>query len=128
MELTQHVYQHKVEIDGKPITNQKSSGRCWIFACLNVIRIPFMKHFNLEEFEFSQSYLFFWDKIERCNYMLNNIVKTAKLGEPVDGRLVSFILHVSQLKINETLNLSKKSQLIVQIFCRILQMMAVNGT
>lgn len=93
LELTQHVYQHKVEVDGKPMTNQKSSGRCWIFACLNVIRIPFMKHFNLEEFEFSQSYIFFWDKIERCNYMLNNIVKTAKAGEPVDGRLVSFILH-----------------------------------
>ena len=94
MELIQHVYQHKVEVDGKPMTNQKSTGRCWIFACLNVIRIPFMKHFNLEEFEFSQSYIFFWDKIERCNYMLNNIVKTAKAGEPVDGRLVSFILNV----------------------------------
>lgn len=38
-------------------------GRCWIFSCLNVMRLPFMKKFNIEEFEFSQSYLFFWDKV-----------------------------------------------------------------
>lgn len=78
----------------KPITNQKSSGRCWIFAALNVIRIPVMKHYNIEEFEFSQAYLFFWDKIERANYFLNNIVKTARRNEPVDGRLVCFFLQV----------------------------------
>lgn len=39
-------------------------GRCWIFSCLNVMRLPFMKKFNIEEFEFSQSYLFFWDKVK----------------------------------------------------------------
>lgn len=39
------------------------SGRCWIFSCLNVMRLPFMKKLNIEEFEFSQSYLFFWDKV-----------------------------------------------------------------
>lgn len=38
-------------------------GRCWIFSCLNVMRLPFMKKLNIEEFEFSQSYLFFWDKV-----------------------------------------------------------------
>lgn len=75
------------------MTNQKSSGRCWIFATLNAIRIPFMKAHNLEEFEFSQAYLFYWDKIERCNYFLNNVVETARRNEPVDGRLVSFLLH-----------------------------------
>ncbi|KAI4491605.1 hypothetical protein M0804_002997 [Polistes exclamans] len=52
-----------------------------------------MKQYNLDEFEFSQAYLFFWDKIERCNYFLHNIVKTAKRGESVEGRLVSFLLH-----------------------------------
>lgn len=77
------------------MTNQKNSGRCWIFATLNVIRLPFIKNHNLEEFEFSQGYLFFWDKIERCNYFLHNIVKTARRGEAVDGRLVSFLLQVS---------------------------------
>lgn len=40
------------------------TGRCWIFSCLNVMRLPFMKKFNIEEFEFSQSYLFFWDKVK----------------------------------------------------------------
>ena len=45
------------------MTNQRASGRCWIFACLNCMRIPFMKKQQLEDFEFSQSYLFFWDKV-----------------------------------------------------------------
>ncbi|XP_008554962.1 bleomycin hydrolase [Microplitis demolitor] len=92
IEQTNHVFQHKVS-EVKPVTNQKNSGRCWIFATLNVIRIPFVKQYNLEEFEFSQPYLFFWDKIERCNYFLHNIVKTAKQGEKVEDRLVSFLLH-----------------------------------
>lgn len=90
----------KVEAEGKPISNQKNSGRCWLFATLNVMRLPFAKSLNIEEFEFSQSYLFFWDKIERCNYFLNNIVETTKRGEAVDGRLVSFLLNVSTLLTN----------------------------
>nr|XP_027228842.1 uncharacterized protein LOC113820697 [Penaeus vannamei] len=88
-----HIFTHKVENEGRPVTNQKSSGRCWIFACLNVMRIPFMKACNIDEFEFSQAYLFFWDKIERCNYFLNKMVECAKRGEEVEGRLVSFLLH-----------------------------------
>ncbi|XP_015176808.1 PREDICTED: bleomycin hydrolase [Polistes dominula] len=93
LEETQHVFTHKIDTEGKPMTNQKNSGRCWIFATLNVIRTAFMKQYNLDEFEFSQAYLFFWDKVERCNYFLHNIVKTAKRGESVEGRLVSFLLH-----------------------------------
>ncbi|KAL0818450.1 hypothetical protein ABMA28_008911 [Loxostege sticticalis] len=91
-DATLHVYNIKVESEGKPVTNQESSGRCWLFAALNVMRLPFMKKYNLDEFEFSQSYLFFWDKIERSHYWLNNIVTTAKQGEELDGRLVSFLL------------------------------------
>ncbi|KAM5181732.1 bleomycin hydrolase [Mantella aurantiaca] len=87
-----HVFQHAIPAEGKPVTNQKNSGRCWIFSCLNVMRLPFMKKFNIEEFEFSQSYLFFWDKIERCNYFLNAYVETAHLNEPIDGRLMQFLL------------------------------------
>jgi aminopeptidase C len=48
----------------KPVTNQKSSGRCWLFACLNAMRIPFIKDNNLEDFEFSQGFVFFWDKVK----------------------------------------------------------------
>lgn len=51
-----------------------------------------MKAHNIEDFEFSQAYLFYWDKIERCHYFLNNIIDSAKRGETVDGRLVSFLL------------------------------------
>lgn len=88
-----HIFQHKVESEGKPVTNQKNSGRCWLFAALNCMRIPLMKSLNIDEFEFSQAYLFFWDKIERSNFFLNNIVETAKRNEPIDGRLVSFLLN-----------------------------------
>ncbi|XP_048839191.1 bleomycin hydrolase isoform X2 [Brienomyrus brachyistius] len=89
---TVHIFQHSIPMEGKPITNQKSSGRCWIFSCLNVMRLPFMKKFNIEEFEFSQSYLFFWDKVERCYYFLHAFVETALRNEPVEGRLVQFLL------------------------------------
>ncbi|XP_053562119.1 bleomycin hydrolase [Bombina bombina] len=87
-----HVFQHTIPAEGKPVTNQKNSGRCWIFSCLNVMRLPFMKKFNIEEFEFSQSYLFFWDKVERCYYFLNAFVETAQEKDPIDGRLVQFLL------------------------------------
>ncbi|XP_052870148.1 bleomycin hydrolase isoform X1 [Anopheles cruzii] len=93
LENTQHVFTYKIENEGKPLTNQKSSGRCWVFAALNCIRIPFIKQYNLDEFEFSQAYLFYWDKIERAHYFLNNVIDTAKRGEPVDGRLMSFLLN-----------------------------------
>ena len=53
----------QVKNEIKPVTNQKASGRCWIFACLNVMRLPFAEAKELEDFEFSQSYLFFWDKV-----------------------------------------------------------------
>ncbi|XP_026545888.1 bleomycin hydrolase, partial [Notechis scutatus] len=90
LQSTLQVFQHAVPAEGKPITNQKNSGRCWIFSCLNVMRLPLMKKLNIEEFEFSQSYLFFWDKIERCYYFLHAFIETAQ--EPVDGRLVQFLL------------------------------------
>lgn len=92
LEENVHVYSHKVE-EVKPVTNQKSSGRCWLFAALNVARQPFVKHYNLEDFEFSQAHLFYWDKIERANYFLQNIIMTAKRGEEVTGRTVSYILN-----------------------------------
>jgi bleomycin hydrolase len=54
-----------------------------------------MKKLELEDFEFSQSYVFFWDKIERCNYFLNTVadVFRRETKEEPDGRLVSFLLH-----------------------------------
>ncbi|XP_023322851.1 bleomycin hydrolase-like [Eurytemora carolleeae] len=87
-----HVFNTKVEAEGKPVTNQKNSGRCWIFAALNVMRQPFVKQFNLDDFEFSTAHLFFWDKLERINFFLHNIVLTGRRGEEVTGRTVAFLL------------------------------------
>jgi len=93
LERSSPVFTHKVD-EVKPITNQKSSGRCWIFAALNTIRIPFMKANNLEDFEFSQAYLFFWDKIERSNYFLNTVADIYQRSpkEDANGRLGNFLL------------------------------------
>ncbi len=84
----QHTFSHVVK--GGPITNQKQSGRCWMFAGLNTLRIPVMQRCNLEEFELSQAYQMFWDKFEKANYFLENILET--LREPLDGRLVAWLL------------------------------------
>ena len=73
------------------VTNQKSSGRCWLFAAMNVIRRGLITKLNLEEdFELSQNYLFFWDKLERMNYNLNCVIETRE--EDVNSRLVQHLL------------------------------------
>lgn len=75
-----------------PCTNQKSSGRCWIFAALNMLRRRVIKDNKLpESFEFSQSYLFFFDKLERMNYNLN-LVESLKGFSPFKSRVVQHIL------------------------------------
>ncbi|WP_190971965.1 C1 family peptidase [Bifidobacterium vespertilionis] len=74
-----------VELKQGSITNQERSGRCWMFASLNTLRYELMHKWNLEDFEFSESYLFFYDKLEKANYYLENILKT--LDEPTDSRL-----------------------------------------
>ena len=73
-----------------PVTNQKSSGRCWGFAGLNLFRIYLGRKYNLKKFEFSQSYFMFWDKLEKSNYFLENIIAT--LNEPKDGRLIMHLV------------------------------------
>ena len=50
------------------ITNQKGSGRCWMFSALNVFRAPIIRKYKLKNFEFSQNYLMFWDKLEKANF------------------------------------------------------------
>lgn len=75
-----------VEVDTGKVTDQKRSGRCWLFALLNTLRHDFAKRYDVKDFELSQSYLFFWDKIERANIFFDNIIATA--GKPVDDREV----------------------------------------
>jgi len=72
------------------VTNQKSSGRCWGFAGLNLFRIYLGRKYNLKGFEFSQNYFMFWDKMEKSNYFLESILRSA--NEPRDGRLVMHLL------------------------------------
>ncbi|MBX9922782.1 MAG: C1 family peptidase [Rhabdochlamydiaceae bacterium] len=76
-------------------TSQSQSGRCWIFAVLNLLRIPMAEKHNINDFEFSQSYLFFWDKFEKANYFFENVIDTAK--EPHDSRLVMYLFDSSSL-------------------------------
>jgi bleomycin hydrolase len=71
--------------EGLPVTNQRSSGRCWIFAACNTFRIAIQQKHNIQAFELSQAYLFFWDKVEKANYFLESVLANA--DEPVDGRL-----------------------------------------
>lgn len=77
-------------LDDWGVTNQKQSGRCWMFAGLNLLRVAAMKKMNLKEFEFSQNYTMFWDKLERTNYFFEAIIETA--DRDVDDRLVAFLL------------------------------------
>ncbi|KAI1261503.1 peptidase C1-like family protein [Xylariaceae sp. FL1019] len=86
----QHVFNVRIPFEGAPITNQRSSGRCWLFAATNVFRVAIMQKYNIGSFELSQAYLFFWDKLEKSNYFLENIIDTA--GEDLDGRLVQRLL------------------------------------
>ena len=71
-------------------TDQKSSGRCWLFAATNLLRVGVMKKLKLKTFEFSQSWLMFWDKLEKANYFLEAIIGTAE--KDIDDRTVVTIL------------------------------------
>ncbi|KAI0949686.1 hypothetical protein AcW1_009219 [Taiwanofungus camphoratus] len=81
-----HVFNTEVDFKTGPITNQKSSGRCWLFATTNVLRYNIMKKLNLDDFQLSQAYLFFWDKLNKSNYYLELTIQHADL--PIDERLV----------------------------------------
>ena len=74
-----------------PVTNQKKTGRCWIFAALNVLREIIAKKLNLKEFELSQSYISLFDKIEKINYELEAIIDLIDVD--YDDRTLCHILH-----------------------------------
>ncbi|MBB2482228.1 C1 family peptidase [Bacillus sp. APMAM] len=87
-----HVFSDEIET-GK-VSNQKQSGRCWMFAALNTFHHKMNREFQLKDFELSQNYINFWDKFEKANYFLESVLETA--NEPLDGRLVSWILATPQ--------------------------------
>jgi bleomycin hydrolase len=77
-------------LDDWSVTHQKRSGRCWMFAGLNLCRPGAMATMHLKSFEFSQNYLHFWDKLEKANYFLEAILETA--DRPADERTVHWLL------------------------------------
>ncbi len=80
-----------VLLDDWKVTNQERSGRCWLFAGLNLLRVGAMKKMGLKEFEFSQNHTMFWDKLERANYFLEAIIETA--DRDVGDRTVAHLLN-----------------------------------
>lgn len=79
-----HYFKYRVNVKG--ITDQKNSGRCWMFTSMNALRPTIMEKYNIDNFDFSHNYLYFWDIFEKSNLFLENIISTAK--QPVDDRLV----------------------------------------
>ena len=80
-------FEYKVKTHG--ITNQKSSGRCWLFTGLNVLRPIAAKNIGVSEFKFSQSYLFFYDQLEKANLFLEGIIDTR--AQPMDDKRVEWL-------------------------------------
>ena len=81
-------FSHRVKTKG--ITNQKSSGRCWLFTGLNVLRAKMIDKYNLPGFEFSQNYNSFYDLLEKSNLFLQAIIDTKDL--PLEDRKVDWLL------------------------------------
>ena len=80
-----HYFKYRVNVKG--ITNQESSGRCWMFTSMNVLRPIVMEKYNLNQFDFSHNYLYFWDIFEKSNLFLENIIATT--DRPMDARTVT---------------------------------------
>ncbi|SYZ72581.1 Aminopeptidase C [Candidatus Zixiibacteriota bacterium] len=78
------LFSHKIKTKG--ITNQKSSGRCWLFAGLNIMRPVVIDKYKLANFEFSESYLSFWDKMEKSNCFLEDII-AMRDRDPLDREM-----------------------------------------
>ncbi|MGI6590181.1 MAG: aminopeptidase C [Eggerthellaceae bacterium] len=79
-----------IEVKQGDRTDQMRSGRCWMFASLNTLRLRVMRKYHLKTFEFSQAYPLYWDKAEKANWFLENILDT--LDEPVGSRTLDFLL------------------------------------
>jgi|TARA_B110000263_G_scaffold120402_1_gene104711 bleomycin hydrolase len=78
------------KLDDWKVTAQMRSGRCWLFATLNLLRVGAMKKMKLKNFEFSQAHIHFWDKFERANHLLEAVIETS--DRPVDDRTIHFLL------------------------------------
>ena len=80
-------FSHKVESKG--ISDQQSSGRCWLFTGLNVLRAKAIAKYDMGEFQFSQNYSFFWDQLEKANLFLQGIIDTRQ--KSMDDKMVEWL-------------------------------------
>ena len=81
-----------VTVDNGKVTSQARSGRCWLFSSLNVARFVAKKNLGVKDFEFSQNYAMYYDKLERVNYFMQDMAALVAAGEPQDSRLVQHLL------------------------------------
>ena len=77
------------KVESKGITNQQSSGRCWLFTGLNVFRAQAIAKYGMGDFQFSQNYSFFWDQLEKANLFLQGIIDTRE--KPIDDKMVEWL-------------------------------------
>lgn len=87
-----------IDLTTGKVSDQKQSGRCWMFAALNTFRHKMITSYQLKDFELSQNYTFFWDKYEKANYFYQNILNTAK--EPTASREVVMMKDLSDQSAN----------------------------
>ncbi|EHJ53325.1 aminopeptidase C [Streptococcus macacae] len=87
-------FAFSIDLTKDKVSNQKASGRCWMFAALNTFRHKLISDFKLEEFELSQAHTFFWDKYEKSNWFLEQIIATA--DQELTSRKVQFLLDTPQ--------------------------------
>ena len=87
-------YVFSIDVTNDSVSNQKSSGRCWMFAALNTFRHKLISEFKLANFELSQAHTFFWDKYEKSNWFLEQIIATA--NDSLNCRKVKFLLDTPQ--------------------------------
>ncbi|MCH4050476.1 MAG: C1 family peptidase [Companilactobacillus sp.] len=78
-----------VEVPTGKVTNQKRSGRCWLFSTLTNLRTEFATRYNVKDFELSENYLSFYDRLEKANYFFQNIIQTADM--PLTDRKVNWL-------------------------------------
>lgn len=78
------------QLDDWAVTNQKKSGRCWMFAGLNLLRVGAAAELGVKDFEFSQSFVQFWDRLEKANFWLEQVLATA--DRDVDDRTVAHLM------------------------------------
>ncbi|MBM6735794.1 C1 family peptidase [Mediterranea massiliensis] len=78
-----------VRVNSKGITDQQSSGRCWLFTGLNVMRAKAIAKYGMPAFEFSEIYPFFWDQLEKSNLFLQGIIDTS--DKPLEDKTVQWL-------------------------------------